>query len=309
MLTQYNLQSLNTFGLPCIAKEFLTVQTELELLDFLATYNKRQEDLLVLGGGSNILFTKDFDGIVLKNEIKGIEILQENDKEVWLKVGAGEVWHDFVLHCVANNWAGIENLSLIPGTVGAAPIQNIGAYGVEAKNVIQVVNSITIADLTTQNFQAEKCQFGYRDSIFKRELKNQVVITSVVFKLQKNAKVNISYGAIQSVLDKKNITQPTIKDVSETVIEIRESKLPDPKNIGNAGSFFKNPVISLSKFRKVKTLHPTVIGYPINEELMKIPAGWLIEQAGWKGKVIGNIGVHKNQALVLVNYGEGKGKD
>ncbi len=303
----YNLQALNTFGLACVAKRFLRVESVDELLGFLENYNK--ESLLILGGGSNLLFTQNFEGTVLKNEIKGIEVVKEDDENIWLKVGAGEVWHDLVLHCVAENWSGIENLSLIPGTVGASPIQNIGAYGVEAKDVIQTVETINIATQVKRVFEAGECQFGYRDSVFKRELKGQLVITSVVFKLNKNADINISYGAIQLVLDEKGIIKPTIKDVSDTIISIRQSKLPNPKEIGNAGSFFKNPVISMELYNQLKISHPKIPGYPIDEKTIKIPAGWLIEQAGWKGKVIGEIGVHKNQALVLVNYGNGSGKE
>ena len=309
MHSNHNLQELNTFGLSCIARQFITIRSHTELLKFLEKYKSSNDPLLILGGGSNILFTKDYNGIVLKNEIKGIDIIQENDNEIWVKVGAGEIWHDFVLYCVTKNWAGIENLSLIPGTVGASPIQNIGAYGVEAKDVIQEVNAINITDSVKRNFLAEDCQFGYRDSIFKKELKNQLIITSVVFKFQKNPDINISYGAIQSVLDDKGVRNPTIKDISDTIIRIRQSKLPDPKKIGNAGSFFKNPVISTSLYKKLQIKHSSIPGYPLDDEQIKVPAGWLIEQAGWKGKTIGSIGVHKHQALVLVNYGNGNGNE
>jgi UDP-N-acetylmuramate dehydrogenase len=307
--SNYQLQKLNTFGLPCVAKQFGIVRTEEELFVFLKEYQKSSDKLLILGGGSNLLFTQDFDGIVLKNEIKGIKITNEDEQHIWLEVGAGEIWHDLVLYCVQNNWSGIENLSLIPGTVGAAPIQNIGAYGVEAKNVIEEVRTIHLSSLEKKSYLANECEFGYRDSIFKRELKGQVAISTVLIKLDKNVKVNVSYGAIQKILDNKEISQPTIKDVSDTIIGIRESKLPNPKEIGNAGSFFKNPVISLPLYKELQMKHPSIPGYPIDQETIKVPAGWLIEQAGWKGKVIGEIGVHKNQALVLVNYGDGKGDE
>jgi UDP-N-acetylmuramate dehydrogenase len=305
----YNLKELNTFGLSCLAKKFISVSSEEELVLFLKKINKSDDQLLVLGGGSNILFTKNFDGIVLKNNIKGIDVIEEDKDNVWLKVGSGEVWHDFVLYCVDNNWGGVENLSLIPGTVGAAPIQNIGAYGIEVKDVIEEVEAISLNTLEKQRFNKKECNFGYRDSVFKRELKGEVVICSVTIKLQKNTKVNVSYGAIQQVLDDKGIVKPSIKDVSDIVINIRNSKLPDPKKIGNAGSFFKNPIISKILYNQVKGKYSSVPGYAIDEALIKVPAGWLIEEAGWKGKVVGDIGVHKDQALVLVNYGSGEGAD
>lgn len=307
--SDFDLQGLNTFGLSCLAKHFGVVETEQQLVEFLEDYQQRNEKLLLLGGGSNLLFTEDFDGIVLKNELKGITVAKEDENHVWLKVGAGEIWHELVLHCVNNNWAGIENLSLIPGTVGASPIQNIGAYGVEVKDVIECVDTIYIDTLEKKTFLADECQFGYRDSIFKGQLKGQVIITSVLIKLNKNATVNVSYGAIQTVLTNNRVDTPTIKDVSEAIISIRESKLPNPIEIGNAGSFFKNPVIKLTHYKKLKDEYPTIPGYPIDDEFIKVPAGWLIEQAGWKGKVMGKIGVHKNQALVLVNYGGGHGKE
>ena len=305
----YDLQALNSFGLSCFAKKFIAVDSEDSLVEFLGACEGSDEKLLILGGGSNILFTQDFDGIVVKNEIKGINVIKEDQENVWLKVGAGEIWHHLVLYCVSNNWAGIENLSLIPGTVGAAPIQNIGAYGVEVKNLIKEVETINITTSQKRVYLNKECDFGYRDSIFKRDLKGQVVISSVIFKLKKNAEPNISYGAVQSLLKERGATKPTIRDVSDAIVRIRKSKLPDPKEIGNAGSFFKNPVVAIYLYESLKKIYPSIPGYVIDHESIKIPAGWLIEQAGWKGKTIGAIGVHKNQALVLVNYGGGKGMD
>jgi UDP-N-acetylmuramate dehydrogenase len=302
-----NLKPYNTFGIDAFAQSFSRFST-VEELKFLLS-QKEKNTLFILGGGSNILLTKDIDAFVLRNEIKGIEVNSRTGDSVVLKVGAGEVWHDFVVYCVDHQLAGIENLSLIPGSVGASPMQNIGAYGVEVKDVIEQVEALHIETMELHTFSNTDCQFGYRESVFKRALKGQYIITQVYFKLSTNPNINTAYGAIESELKTKGIKQASIKDVSNAVIAIRKSKLPDPKQIGNAGSFFKNPVISISLFDKIKNHHPSVPYYPAEPGFVKVPAGWLIEQAGWKGKTMGNCGVHKNQALVLVNYGGATGKE
>lgn len=268
-----------------------------------------KENLLILGGGSNLLFTKDFDGLVLKNNIKGIDIIEENENDILIQSGAGENWHEFVLYCVEKGYAGIENLSLIPGNVGASPMQNIGAYGVEIKDVFHSLEAIEIKTGEIKTFNTEECKFGYRESVFKNIFKNKYIITSVVFKLNKKPQFNVSYGAIESELKKMNVKELSLKAVSDAVINIRSSKLPDPKEIGNAGSFFKNPVISLEQFEKLKDRYPQMAYYKLPSGDIKIAAGWLIDHLGWKGKRIEDYGVHKNQALVLVNYGESEGKD
>jgi UDP-N-acetylmuramate dehydrogenase len=301
-----SLLPFNTFGINKKARFFAVAKTSDDVRHLIKTSKEKDLPLFILGGGSNILLTKDIEALVLKIEIKGFEIVGENDREVFLKVGAGESWHDFVLHCIENNLAGVENLSLIPGTVGASPMQNIGAYGVEIKEVFDHLEAINRTTLELKSFSSEGCKFGYRESVFKNDLKNQYVITHVTFRLSKSANINAEYGAIKQTLTEKGIANPTIKDISDAVIEIRRSKLPDPAIIGNAGSFFKNPTVSLSAFEKIKSNYPAIPGFP-NEEGIKIPAAWLIEQAGWKGKRFGNIGVHQFQPLVLVNYGGGDG--
>jgi len=268
-----------------------------------------QKGLFILGGGSNVLFTENLDSWVLHNKIKGIEQIKEDENHVWVKVGAGEIWHDFVLFCIQNNLAGVENLSLIPGTVGAAPMQNIGAYGVEVKEVIDEVRFFDFEKEAFYSLAKEDCNFGYRNSIFKEKLKNKVMITSVIFRLNKQADFKVNYGTIQQELAAEGITELSIKNISDAVIRIRSSKLPDPKVIGNAGSFFKNPEIDNSVFCDLKEKFPEMPGYKISDQITKVPAGWLIEQCGWKGFRKGDFGVHKNQALVLVNYGKASGKD
>jgi UDP-N-acetylmuramate dehydrogenase len=304
--SQVNLKNHTTFGVDVFSSRFGTFSTIQELTEALTHLNN--EPLLILGGGSNLLMTKNFDGLTLKNEIKGVEELERTENNVVLKVGAGEAWHEFVQYCVERNFAGVENLSLIPGNVGASPMQNIGAYGVEVKDVIKEVHAYHIENNNMEIFSNEACEFGYRESVFKRKLKGQYVITHVVFELKLNATLNTSYGAIETELATKGITQPTLKDVSEAVIAIRQSKLPDPKLIGNAGSFFKNPVVAKEVVEQIKLNYPSIPTYPIDATHVKVPAGWLIEQAGWKGKTFENYGVHKNQALVLVNYGGATGK-
>jgi UDP-N-acetylmuramate dehydrogenase len=252
---------------------------------------------------------EDFDGLVLKNEIRGFEIIHQDDDIVQVQVGAGEVWHDFVMKCIDLRFAGVENLSLIPGSVGASPMQNIGAYGVEIKDVFVELEAYHIGSGKTRIFSKEECQFGYRESVFKHEFKDQYIITSVTYELNMSNRINSSYGAIQQELESKGIKHPTIRDISEAVIKIRSSKLPNPKEIGNAGSFFKNPIVSKVVLEKIKETYEKVPNYPAPEGNVKLAAGWLIEQAGWKGKTINNHGVHKNQALVLVNYSDATGTE
>ncbi len=310
MQENINLQPYNTMGIEAHARYFLELRETAELQVFLEKKTFWEEEILILGGGSNLLFTKDFSGLVLKNAILGIEKLREDSENVWLRVGAGENWHHFVKYCVENNWGGVENLSLIFGTVGAAPIQNIGAYGVEVKEVIEQVEAFDIHTGKILFFGQNECEFGYRDSIFKRHLKNKVIISHVVFRLAKNPVFRLSYGAIQEILDKKGITKPTIQTISQVVIEIRQSKLPDPAILGNAGSFFKNPEIPNSHSQKLKINFPNIPAYPSEKpEKVKIAAGWLIEQCDWKGKKVGNTGSHALQALVLVNYGGATGRE
>lgn len=310
-----SLKPYNTFGIDVNAHFFSTFDTVEKLGQFLTDF--KHVPLLILGGGSNVLLTKHFDGLVLRNEIKGIEVVSENENEVIVKAGAGEVWHEFVLYCIENGFAGVENLSLIPGSVGASPMQNIGAYGVEIKQVFEKLEAFEIETGTIHTFDNEACEFGYRESVFKRKLKGKFIITQVYFKLSKSSVLNTTYGAIETELKSKGINHPSIKDVSDAVIAIRRSKLPDPKEIGNAGSFFKNPVIDESQYLEIRTKYPEAPSYPAGDGKVKMPAGWLIETAGWKGKTIskneGNseakYGVHKNQALVLVNYSGATGTE
>ncbi|MCX2739124.1 UDP-N-acetylmuramate dehydrogenase [Pontibacter anaerobius] len=307
--TDFSLKPYNTFGIDVKARLFARFDSVAELHELLQSPELKQEQKLILGGGSNLLFTKDFDGLVLQNGIKGVEKVAEDEEHVYLKAGGGEVWHEFVLHTLNMDLGGIENLSLIPGTVGAAPLQNIGAYGVELKDVFQELEAVHIETGEVKTFDNEACRFGYRESVFKNELKGQYIVTHVTFKLHKKHHLNTSYGAIKTTLEEMQVHEPSIHLVSAAVCHIRQSKLPDPKQIGNAGSFFKNPEIPLSKYEELQRQYPAIPSYPVSETTVKVPAGWLIEQCGWKGKVIGNYGVHKNQALVLVNYGGAKGED
>ncbi|WP_338761191.1 UDP-N-acetylmuramate dehydrogenase [Bernardetia sp. ABR2-2B] len=310
ILQNISLKPYNTFGIDCTAKSFVEVKTVEQLLNILEMVKAEQPkfpSIFILGGGSNVLFLKDFDGLIIKNSITGIEKVKENEKDITLYVSAGENWHNFVLFCLENNYGGVENLSLIPGTVGAAPMQNIGAYGVEIRNVVERVK--VIDRKTNKQFwiSNKQCQFGYRSSIFKHEAKDKYIIIGVEFRLTKeNHVLNTSYGAIKDALENDT---PTIQEISKAIISIRESKLPNPKEIGNGGSFFKNPEILSNQFEKLKEEFPAIVGYPISDEITKVPAGWLIEKCGWKGKVVGNTGAHKNQALVLVNYGNAKGEE
>ncbi|MBT8313239.1 MAG: UDP-N-acetylmuramate dehydrogenase [Maribacter sp.] len=303
-----SLKNLNTFGIDAKASSFCEIRSINDLAEALRLQNYPTK--FIISGGSNILITKDIDALVLHINIKGKEILKEDDEHVYLKVMAGEVWHDMVLWCLDQNFGGLENLSLIPGNTGTAPIQNIGAYGVELKEVFECCEAMNIEDQSIKSFSRKDCNFGYRDSYFKNEGKGKFIITSVTFKLTKrNHKLNTSYGAIEDELKGKGIKNPTIRDVSEAVVAIRQSKLPDPAELGNSGSFFKNPVLSKSEFELFITKHPQARYYKLNNNEYKVPAAWLIEQCGFKGKRFGDAGVHKNQALVLVNYGNAKGSE
>jgi UDP-N-acetylmuramate dehydrogenase len=301
-----NLQRYNTFGIKAFAKQFAVCSsaTEIEMLD-----TNLLENIFVLGGGSNILFTKDVDGFVLQNNIKGIEVVRENEDTVLVKVGAGVNWHSFVLHCLENNWGGVENLALIPGNIGASPIQNIGAYGVEVKDVFESLTAYHLKEKKWIRLTNTDCAFGYRESIFKRELKNQCIITEVQFRLLKKHNLNTSYGAITQELEIMKVDNLSIKAVAQAVINIRNSKLPNPTEIGNAGSFFKNPTISKKAFLKIQVQHPSIANYPVDENNIKLAAGWLIEQVGFKGYRKGDAGCHAKQALVLVNYGQALGEE
>lgn len=304
-LNNVDLQHLTTFKTSCLCDTY-TIITSLEQAKDFVKENKN-EAVLVLGGGSNILFTQDYHGVVVKNEIKGITVVKEDNQHIWVKVGAGEVWDELVSYCVQQGWAGIENLSLIPGTVGASPIQNIGAYGVEIKEVFEELTAVSLESGEEETFNYADCDFGYRWSVFKGKLKGKYIITDVTYRLNKTPNFKTSYGAIQQKLDEKGITELSIAAIREVVCEIRRSKLPNPDEIGNAGSFFKNPELPKSEFERLQNLHPNVPNYPVSETIIKVPAGWLIDQCGWKGKRFGNIGVYDKQALVLVNYGEKEG--
>lgn len=303
-----SLKDYNTFGIDCNARYFVTVSTIDELKKVLS--NKQYSNRFILGGGSNMLLTQDIDALVIHLNLKGLEIVAEDSERVEVRAMAGENWHDFVMYCIENNFGGIENLSLIPGNVGTAPIQNIGAYGVELKDTFIRCNTVEIDTQLERSFTKEECNFGYRNSIFKSDLNGKYIITSVDFELtKKNHKKSISYGAIQEKLAENHIIEPTIKDISNAVIDIRKSKLPDPAKLGNSGSFFKNPVIDSETFKKFRVDFPGAPFYEVSATEFKIPAGWLIEQAGFKGKQFGDAGVHKNQALVLVNYGNATGQE
>lgn len=303
------LKPYNTFGIEATAKYFIEVSSIEQLKKILQHPDYQSTERLILGGGSNMLLTKDFDGLVIKIAIKGFEVVQENEDNIWIKAGAGVVWHDLVMHCVNQNYAGMENLSLIPGTVGAAPMQNIGAYGVEIKEVFEELEALEIETGEIRTFDKATCNFGYRESIFKHEAKGKYIILNVTFKLSKKTTFHVEYGAIKDTLAEMGVTEMSIKAISDAVIHIRQSKLPNPAEIGNAGSFFKNPEIPNTQFEALKAQFPTIPSYPVSETTTKVPAGWLIEQAGWKGQRFGNVGVHAKQALVLVNYGGGKGEE
>ena len=304
--TNKNLKEYNTFGISVKAEMFAVFSSTEELKQILSFRNNKK--LLVLGGGSNLLLTKDFDGLVIKNEIKRFEVVEETASEVIVESGAGENWHEFVLNCIDKGFGGIENLSLIPGSVGASPMQNIGAYGVEIKDVFESLSAYHIASGEIHYFDKTKCEFGYRESIFKNKVKGEYIILTVTFRLTKNPTINSSYGAINEQLKVMGIENPTIQELSAAVIAIRQSKLPDPKIIGNAGSFFKNPTVEIALLEQIQNNYPDIPNYPA-ENGRKLAAGWLIEKAGWKGRTFDNYGVHKLQALVLVNYGNCTGQE
>jgi UDP-N-acetylmuramate dehydrogenase len=306
--SNFSLKKHNTFGIEAKAKQFVAVHSIAELKTVLQE-NKNQKKF-ILGGGSNMLLTQDIDALVIHIDLKGKKIIEENDDFVWVESQAGETWHDFVLWTIENNFGGLENMSLIPGNVGTTPVQNIGAYGTEIKDTFVSCEAINIESQEIKTFTNADCNFGYRESVFKNEIKDQYIITAVIYKLTKrNHKINTSYGDIQAELAKNNITAPTLKDVSNAVIAIRQSKLPDPKELGNSGSFFKNPILLKSDFEKIHQKFPEMKFYEVSDTEVKVPAGWLIEQAGFKGKRFGDAGVHKNQALVLVNYGNATGQE
>jgi UDP-N-acetylmuramate dehydrogenase len=305
-----DLKLLTTFGVKANARYFCTISSIEELHQLIQHPIYQNNPHFILGGGSNVLFTVDYSGLVIQNALKGITIQQESDEIIDIEVMAGENWHELVMYCVQRNWGGIENLSLIPGTMGAAPIQNIGAYGVEVKEVIKSVTGIDLETGLIRTFVNDECEFEYRDSIFKRKLKENFFISSVTLTLTKKThRINTSYGAINDVLKQQHITTPTIQQVSDVVIQIRKSKLPDPTVLGNAGSFFKNPTITLKEYQHLQKSFPEIPGYHSVNQEVKVPAGWLIEQCGWKGKRVGDVGVHAQQALVLVNYAHGSGKE
>ena len=303
-----SLKNFNTFGVEANARFFAEINHEDELVELFMDPQWQQTERLVIGGGSNLLLINDFDGLVIRMNIRGIGH-RINQNEVFVEAGAGEVWNDLVNYCVQRSYAGLENLSLIPGSVGASPIQNIGAYGVELKDVFHSCRAFEISTAQFKTFSKEDCGFGYRESVFKNELKGRYIIVSVKFDLSLIVDLNLQYGAIGQELSNRGIAEPTIKDVSQVVSHIRVAKLPDPSTIGNAGSFFKNPVITAAEFGPIHAKFQDVVNYPAGDGLVKLAAGWLIEQCGWKGKVVGNTGTWKNQALVLVNHGGATGQE
>lgn len=302
-----SLKNFNTFGIDASARYFVEINHEDDLVELFMDPQWKNTERLILGGGSNLLLTQNFDGLIIRMNIRGMEH-RVNHQDVFIEAGAGEVWNDLVNYAVRWGFAGMENLSLIPGSVGASPIQNIGAYGVELKDVFDLCRAFEIASGTFKIFDKEACRFGYRDSIFK-QLKGQYIVVSVKFHLSLTPHINTRYGAIEQELVNRNIANPSIRDISQVVSHIRVSKLPDPSTIGNAGSFFKNPVITAAEFKEVAEKHPEVVNYPAGDGYIKLAAGWLIEQCGWKGKVVGNTGTWKNQALVLVNHGGATGQE
>lgn len=304
----FPLKKFNTFGIEAHARQFVSVQSVDELKNVLQTHPNEKK--FILGGGSNMLLTRDIDALVIHIDLKGKKVVKEDDDFIWIECAAGENWHEFVLWTLSGNYGGLENMSLIPGNVGTTPIQNIGAYGAEIKDYMVSCEGLNISTLKLRTFTNTDCRFGYRESIFKQEEKDRYIITSVLFKLTKrNHKINTAYGDIESELHAKGISNPTISDVSNAVIAIRQRKLPDPKIIGNSGSFFKNPVLQQSDFEKIQAKFPEMKYFKVSDTEVKVPAGWLIEQAGYKGKRIGDAGVHQHQALVLVNYGTASGQE
>ncbi len=307
-INNISLKPYHSFACKETASHFSIITSEHEIEEVAKWSKINQQPLLILGSGSNILFTKKYEGIVAKMELMGIKKLNETASEVLLEVGAGENWHYFVSYCVQKGWGGIENLSLIPGTVGASPIQNIGAYGVEVKDTIKSISAYDTFNETWVNFNNNECEFGYRTSIFKNS-KNRYIISKVHFILQKQPNLKTDYGVIREVLHDRNIKNPSLVDISNAIIQIRTEKLPDPKKIGNAGSFFKNPIIPIAQFEQLKNEFPALIAYPTSDTSYKLAAGWLIEACGWKGIQKGNVGCYEKQALVIVSYGAISGKE
>lgn len=303
-----NLQAYNTFGIEASCTYFAEIHSIDDLLELMKSKEYASQPRLIIGGGSNLLFTKNFDGLVIRNSLKGIELMAETDTEVIIKAAAGESWHGLVMYCIKNNYAGIENLSLIPGCVGASPMQNIGAYGVEIKDVFDELDAYALSNGEKRIFKKDECGFGYRESVFKHQYKNQYMITAVSFRLKKNAVLNTTYGSIHEELEAMHITSPTIKDVSDAVIRIRQSKLPDPKVTGNAGSFFKNPEVPAGQYGQLKQRFENLVAYPLANGNYKLAAGWLIEQCGLKGFELNGAAVHAKQALVLINKDHCTGK-
>lgn len=303
------LKSLNTFGLDVSSRLFYACASPESLFSLWKSNLLQLASPLVLGGGSNILFTRNYHGLILKNLMMGRELLRETSEHVWVRFGGGERWHDCVQFAIANNWGGIENLSLIPGSIGAAPVQNIGAYGVELKDSFVELSAFDLVNGRVQTFDKADCAFGYRDSVFKQEGKGRYCIISVTLRLHKKHEFHTQYGDIAAMLDQMGVATLSIKAVSEAVIAIRRSKLPDPEQLGNCGSFFKNPVIAAAHFASLKERFPDIRSFPAGAGMVKVPAGWLIEKDGWKGKRVGNTGCHEKQALVLVNYGNATGAE
>ncbi|MCD8494760.1 MAG: UDP-N-acetylmuramate dehydrogenase [Candidatus Pacebacteria bacterium] len=303
------LTDMTTFGVPAHARFLVALKQTDDIPYILGDVRFAHMPIMILGGGSNILFTKDFEGCIIKNEISYLDILSETDDHVIVSVGAGYDWHDFVMYATERGWGGVENLALIPGTVGAAPVQNIGAYGIE---VAETIVSIDVYNRVTGNYEellASDCAFGYRTSIFKTTARDTYIITGVVFRLSKNAQPRTTYAALVQYLDEQNISHPSLIDIRDAVIAIRRSKLPDPRVLGNAGSFFKNPYITQDAYHALLAVYPDMPSFEADADHVKVPAAFLIDRAGWKGRRIGAVGVHDKQALVIVHYGGGTGQD
>jgi len=309
ILENVSLKKYNTFGIEAKARYLTIVESEYELVSLINSGNYDYRKILVLGSGSNILFTRDYDGMVIKLKNQGIAITREDPHNVWIRAQAGELWDDLVLFTIDNHFSGLQNLSYIPGTVGAAPIQNIGAYGAEIKDTLEEVRALDLTSGEIRIFKNSDCDFRYRSSVFKKELKNQYALLSVLFKLSKKTEINIDYPGLKKELDEQGKSAPTLNDVREAVIALRTRKLPDPKELGNAGSFFKNPAITRARIREIKEKHKDVTVFELPDATFKISAGWMIEQCGFKGKSYGHYGVYEKQALILVSNGQASGTD
>lgn len=303
----YSLKSYNTFGVQCLARFFAEASNLEDLQTIVSVFREDHKPKLILGGGSNMLFTDDFDGVVIYPDLKGYEVVRQTSDHVWVKAYAGENWDQFVSYCVSKKWGGVENLSLIPGNVGASPVQNIGAYGVEVKDVIDTVEAIDLQTGEIRFFSNAECHFGYRDSVFKHEAKGKYIVGSVTYKLAKKPVYNINYKDVTEEL--KKFTEINVGSVRQSIINIRQRKLPDPEKLGNAGSFFKNPIVPIAVFKAIKQEFADAPSYPVDVDFVKVPAAWLIQTCGWKGKREGNVGSHETQPLVVVNYGDATGKE